>query len=69
MTSRCSRALYLLRHEPLLTLRRDEKGKPTGVIDWECQRCGRIYATTELKPKVRLLVQLRRQVSKLRRVA
>lgn len=65
---RCVTALFLMDHDVVLQQRRAEAGRlvKPHVIEWHCQRCQRVVATTELKPSWPLLSWLRRQAVALR---
>lgn len=58
--------LFRCRHELFMVLRRDAKGRATGVIDWTCFRCRRVLGTTGSQRKTTLLVDLRRQWAEMR---
>lgn len=64
MFGRCSAALWIFRHDPMLAHARDERRqlKPY-VIAWECRRCGKACGVTTLEPRWSLMARLRRQVS------
>ncbi len=63
---RCWSTLWLMRHDLLLQQQRDPFGDATGVLEWTCQRCGRLVGTTTLTPRWSLVAKLRRSAGRLR---